>query len=370
MKGINIQNLGKDFYSLKRGKIQALKQIHLRIEPGEFFVLLGPSGCGKSTLLNIIAGIEKPSAGEIWIGDRLVSSAPQRRYLTPRERDVAMVFQSYALYPHMNVFDNMAFPLKISKLSRREIEKKVKNTADILEISHLLEAKPGELSGGQRQRVALGRAIVRKPNVLLLDEPLSNLDALLRISMRSELKQIQRKIKVTTVYVTHDQTEALSLGDRIGVLKQGEILQEGTPDEIYHDPMNMFVAKFVGTPPMNLMEGDILDTAQKKLEKASQLDRKKIILGLRPEHIRVTAEKEGFFQGELSLIGSLGHENILYIKVGSHQILAKAPEDISYQEGDRVALDFDEKNLFVFNREDEKRMKVDALISEPHSGSF
>ena len=359
MKKISIKNIRKSFFTLKRGNIKALKGIDLEIKPGQFFVLLGPSGCGKSTLLNIIAGIEKPSDGDIWFGEQLVASVTKRKFLTPRERDVAMVFQSYALYPHMTIFENMAFPLKIAKIKKEEIRSNVERIARILEITHLLEAKPAELSGGQRQRAALGRAIVRKPNILLLDEPLSNLDALLRISMRSELKQIQRQIGVTTIYVTHDQTEAMSLGDSIAVLQDGEIQQIGSPNEIYSNPQNIFVAKFMGSPPMNLLEGDILKKFGRHLQleiNPEKIDEKSLILGLRPEHLRITKVGDGIFNGKLNLIGSLGSEIILYIKIEQHEILAKVFEKLSFKEGEEVGISFDSKNVFIFDKNSERRI--------------
>lgn len=355
MKKITIQNIQKTFFTLKRGKVNALNGIDLEIEPGTFFVLLGPSGCGKSTLLNIIAGIEKPTGGEISFGEKMVASASKRTFLTPRERDVAMVFQSYALYPHMTIFDNIAFPLTIAKMKKDEIWSNVERVADILEITQLLGAKPAELSGGQRQRAALGRAIVRKPNVLLLDEPLSNLDALLRISMRSELKQIQRQIGVTTVYVTHDQSEAMSLGDSIAVLKDGEIQQIGRPDDIYNDPQNLFVAKFMGTPPMNFFEGELSEKIQKKLNIDGNFDKKKIILGVRPEHIRVTEPENGFFRGTLKLIALLGSEIILHIGIDQQEILAKVFQTPDINEGEEVGIDFDLEHIFIFDRNDGKR---------------
>ena len=266
MKRIVVENLGKDFFTLRRGRVRALKAIDLTVKPGTFFVLLGPSGCGKSTLLNILAGIENPTAGEVWIGDRRVVSAATGQSVPPRRRDVAMVFQSYALYPHMTVYENIAFPLKMAKTDRHEIDRRVREVMATLEIDDLPDARPAELSGGQRQRVALGRAIVRRPKVLLLDEPLSNLDALLRTSMRGELKRIQREVKQTMVYVTHDQTEAMTLGDRVAVLKDGTLQQTGTPAEIYDAPDNRFVAGFIGTPPMNLLDGILLAKARKTVE--------------------------------------------------------------------------------------------------------
>jgi multiple sugar transport system ATP-binding protein len=359
MKSIRIQNLSKRFLSL-RGRIEALKEVTLKIEPGIFFVLLGPSGCGKSTLLNIIAGIERPTCGEIWMDDTLVASAEKRIYWTPRDRNVAMVFQSYALYPHMNVFENIAFPLKTSKVDRGEIESRVNKVARMLEISQLLKAKPSELSGGQRQRVAIGRAIVRRPNVLLLDEPLSNLDAQLRIHMRGELKQLQKQLGVTTIYVTHDQTEAMSLGDKLAAMKDGQIQQTGTPQQVYDDPENVFVARFIGTPPINLLDAEILNGARKQLKIERRLISKKIVAGLRPEHVRVTKETEGsIFQAKINLIASQGIQTLLYLKIGTFEILGIRFGDVRFTEGESVEVDFEERNLLFFDKETGKRIKVE-----------
>jgi multiple sugar transport system ATP-binding protein len=349
MNRIRIRDITKDFFSMRRGRITALKGIDLEIDAGSFFVLLGPSGCGKSTLLNIIAGIEKPTGGEIVIGEQSVVNIPQRRFLSPKQRDIAMVFQSYALYPHMTVFENIAFPLKIAKLPAKEIHDRVESAAVTLEIDHLLEAKPRELSGGQRQRVALGRAIVRKPNVLLLDEPLSNLDALLRASMRGELKQIQRNLQVTTIYVTHDQVEAMSLGDRIAVMQSGEVQQVGKPDEVYHDPANRFVATFLGNPPINLMDATLFTTAKHPSALAIP-NYKNIILGIRPEHMNV-GTSSGFLKGKLSLIGSLGSEILLYIRVEGQEIIARTSEASQFTEGQEVYVSFDETHLLMFDRD-------------------
>jgi multiple sugar transport system ATP-binding protein len=288
----------------------------------------------------------------------VVASASQGKYLTPRRRDVAMVFQSYALYPHMTVYDNIAFPLKIAKIDRMEIDRRVRQISETLEIAGLLEAKPAELSGGQRQRVALGRAIVRKPRVLLLDEPLSNLDALLRISMRAELKKIQRRLELTTLYVTHDQLEALSLGDRVAVLKDGLVQQVGTPHDIFNDPANLFVAQFIGTPPMNVLEGGMLEKAHKRLlNTAARQDPGRILLGIRPAHVRVSADGEGLFEGSISLISALGNENLLYIDVMGQEILASVTDAGLFKEGQTVQIDFDETPLFLFRKEDGARIR-------------
>ena len=319
---LTLLDLTKKFSSL-RGINTAVENINLEVKDREFFVLLGPSGCGKSTLLNLIAGLEKPTYGEILFNDRIVASHDKKIFLTPRERNVAMVFQNYALYPHLNVYENIAFPLRIQKTKESRIKKSVDDVAGILEISDLLNAKPFELSGGQKQRVAIARAIVRRPDIFLLDEPLSNLDAQLRNTTRTELKLLQRNIGITTVYVTHDQTEAMTLGDRIAVLKNGRVEQIGTTLELYNRPSNVFVAAFVGSPPMNLIKTTISEENNNlfvglgnikirvpedkiktlKIEKAGEL-----IVGIRPEHI---------------LIGRLNKENSVKIKIDSIESLGK-----------------------------------------------
>ena len=357
MKSVSIENIRKKFFTVRRGTVEALKGINIEIEPGKFFVLLGPSGCGKSTLLNIIAGIERPSDGEILFGDKTVVSVNQKLFLSPRERDVAMVFQSYALYPHLSVRENISFPLKIAKLDKTEIKKKVEKAAGILEINEILEAKPGELSGGQRQRVALGRAIVREPNVLLLDEPLSNLDAMLRITMRSELKEIQRELNLTTIYVTHDQTEAMSLGDSIAVLKKGEVQQTGTPYEVYNEPENLFVAKFIGSPPMNILDMEMVSGIEEKINRLAGKRDKELIAGLRPEDIKIVPENEGILKGKLRMIGPVGSDSLLYLTVGGKDLIAKVSERPAFKEGDRIGVDFDDSKLLFFDKEKEKRIE-------------
>lgn len=358
MKKVVINNIKKDFFTVRRGRVSALKGIDLEIEAGSFFVLLGPSGSGKSTLLNIIAGIEKPTSGEIFFGEDEIVSVKNKKYLSPKERDIAMVFQSYALYPHLTVFENIAFPLKIAKLEKEIIKEKVNRAAEILQIKNLLEAKPVELSGGQRQRVALGRAIVRDPNVLLLDEPLSNLDALLRISMRSELKQIQRRLTTTTIYVTHDQTEAMSLGDKIAVMNEGKVLQIGTPNEIYHEPQNLFVAKFLGSPPMNLISGKILSFLKTKFDKLKNINEDKTILGMRPENFKISNNDSYALRGRVKIIGSLGSESIIYADINGTELLVKLSSEVPVKEGDEVKLQIEEKNIFLFDKESGKRVRI------------
>ncbi len=354
MNKIKINSLSKNFFTLRRGKVNALKNINLEIEPGSFFVLLGPSGCGKSTLLNIIAGIEKPSFGEIYFNEKPVVSGDNKIFIPPKERDVAMVFQSYALYPHMTVFENIAFPLKISKLNKDEIKRKVYEASEILELKNLLEAKPKELSGGQRQRVALGRAIVRNPSVLLLDEPLSNLDAMLRINMRSELKSLQRKLNITTIYVTHDQTEALSLGDKIAVIKDGEVQQIGNPDQIYEDPRNLFIAKFLGSPPINIFEEQFFEYISNKTDITK--NRTNFIAGIRPEQIKITEKDKGRFNAKIKMISSLGSEKLAYLSAVNTDFVAKVSPEAILDENIEIGISFLKENVFVFEKSSGKRI--------------
>jgi len=255
------------------------------------------------------------------------------------------------------VRENISFPLKIAKMDKAEISRKVEKAAGILEINEILEAKPGELSGGQRQRVALGRAIVREPNVLLLDEPLSNLDAMLRITMRSELKEIQRELNLTTIYVTHDQTEAMSLGDQIAVLREGEVQQTGTPYEIYNEPENLFVARFIGTPPMNILDMDTINKSRRKIERIEKNKNLNLIAGLRPEDVNVVPEDEGLLKGNLKMIGPIGSESLLYLSVNGKEIMAKIHERTSFNEGDSIGISFDENKLLLFDKEKEKRIE-------------
>ena len=354
MNKIRINGLSKNFFTLRRGKVNAIKNINLEIEQGKLFVLLGPSGCGKSTLLNIIAGIEQQSAGEVYFNEKLITSSDKKVFLSPKERDVAMVFQSYALYPHMTVFENIAFPLRISKLNKEETKRKVLEASEILELKDLLEAKPKELSGGQRQRVALGRAIVRNPSVLLLDEPLSNLDAMLRITMRKELKSLQRRLNITTIYVTHDQTEAMSLGDIVAIIKDGEIQQIGSPDDIYNNPQNLFVAKFLGTPPINLFEEKFFVTVSTKTK---LLDiPKNSIAGIRPEQIKITESDKSLFNANIKMMSSLGSEKIVYLSVKDKDFVAKISSDKPLHENEEVGIHFDNDKIFFFDLDTGKRI--------------
>jgi multiple sugar transport system ATP-binding protein len=320
-----------------------LKGIDLEVQPGEFFVLLGPSGCGKSTLLNLIAGLEKPSAGEMYFDETLIANA-SGKFSGPFERDIAMVFQSYALYPHMTVEQNLAFPLTNLKEmpSAAEIKKKVKEAASFLQIDHLLDRKPAELSGGQRQRVAIGRAIVRNPKVCLMDEPLSNLDAKLRNEMRAHLKDLQQKLGVTTLYVTHDQLEAMTLGHRIAVLNEGVLQQVGTPVKIYRKPVNKFVAKFIGSPTMNMFNGNLVsendllflqadDLKIKLPADTAQALRKKelsqLTLGIRPERLMVTNKAETNFSLPVNVVENIGPEFLVYSFHSQGQVVVRTVEE-------------------------------------------
>ena len=339
---ISLKNLSKSFFTF-RGQIDVLKSIDLQIEPGEFFVLLGPSGCGKSTMLNLIAGLEKPSSGELFFDDDLIANAAGK-FLGPFERDISMVFQSYALYPHMTVEQNIAFPLtNLPKVpSAEEISAKVKDAALQLQIDHLLDRKPAELSGGQRQRVAIGRAIVRNPRVCLMDEPLSNLDAKLRNEMRAHLKELQQRIGVTTIYVTHDQLEAMTLGHRIAVLNNGFIQQIGTPVEIYRRPINEFVARFIGSPTMNMIKGELkeensetyLDTGKLKIklpEKTATVLKQKnlgqITLGVRPEKLQIRDSASAHLQLPISVVENIGPEFLIYSFQDEGQIVIRSAEE-------------------------------------------
>jgi ABC-type sugar transport system ATPase subunit len=331
MNRLDIRGLTKEFHSIKR-TITALRTIDLIIEPREFFVLLGPSGCGKSTLLNLIAGLEKPTAGEIRFGERIFCSVPRSRFLTPRERNVAMVFQNYALYPHLSVYHNIAFPLKTAGRKKREFDQPVRSAARTLGLERFLDAKPGELSGGQRQRVAIARAIVREPNLFLLDEPLSNLDAQLRASTRAELKRLQRSLGVTAVYVTHDQVEAMTLGDRVAVLREGRIEQIGAPEELYDHPVNTFVGSFVGSPPMNILPAEIENLDRERpavrvgayvFEAPPDFGRQAARAalspkaGIRPEHVRLTGEdSRPALSLETVTVEKLGRETLVYAAAG------------------------------------------------------
>ncbi len=318
--------------------VVAVSDFNLEIADKEFVVLVGPSGCGKSTTLRMIAGLEEITDGELYIGDRLVNN------VAPKDRDIAMVFQNYALYPHMTVYDNMAFSLKLQKMGKKEIDKQVRRVAEILGITALLKRKPKALSGGEKQRVAIGRAIVREPQVFLMDEPLSNLDAKLRNQMRAEIIKLRQRVDTTFVYVTHDQTEAMTLGDRIVIMKGGYIQQTGTPNEVFHHPANLFVAGFIGTPQMNFFDAelrkegeiytvhiddiciDLPDAKQRLLREAGQ-DSAAITVGIRPEHIMLADDESAIqdFAGTLLFSEMMGSSVHLHLKDGEREVVIVRP---------------------------------------------
>ena len=337
----------------------AVDRLSLKVKEKEFVVLLGPSGCGKTTTLRCIAGLEKPDEGEIYIGDRLVND------LDPKDRNIAMVFQSYALYPHMTVFSNMAFPLENFKVPKGEMKKKVQEVARLLQIEALLDRKPSQLSGGQRQRVALGRAIVREPQAFLMDEPLSNLDAKLRVYMRAELKKLQKELGVTTIYVTHDQVEAMTMGDRVAILNEGVLQQYDTSSGVYSHPANVFVAGFVGSPPTNLftctLKGEtVLDAAEFKYSLSKSVWEKvkatatsdEVVLGIRPQDVRVykdAKEKRGLIETSLYTTEPLGDILILDLKVGAYLIKAVVSPDFEIGKREILWIRFPEDKIYLFD---------------------
>jgi multiple sugar transport system ATP-binding protein len=351
---VKLTNLTKKF----RNTV-AVDNLTLLIPDGQFLCLLGPSGCGKTTTLRCIAGLESPDTGEIYIGDKLVND------LAPKDRDIAMVFQDYALYNHMTVYDNIAFPLRLKKVPKNEIRKRVEEVAEILHIKHLLTRRPAQLSGGERQRVATGRAIVRKPAVFLMDEPLSNLDALLRIQMRVELKRLKEQLKITTIYVTHDQIEAMSLADKIALMDKGALQQIGTPHEIYYEPANTFVAKFVGAPSINLINGNFLEEKSaidlgfltieipKEIsniikEKASGSE---IIVGIRPDDISISEKpRSGFIKGEVYVMQPLGSETQFELKVDESILTVKTYGTYSSKIGDTIWFTLKEEKIHIFDK--------------------
>ena len=346
---IEFRNLSKRF-----GQQVVVDELSLTIDDGEFVVLLGPSGCGKSTTLRMLAGLEEVTSGDILVGNERVNDVP------PQRRDLAMVFQNYALYPHLSVAENIAYPLRIRKLSREEITSKVERVAGLLEIAHLLARKPRELSGGERQRVALARAIVREPRAYLMDEPLSNLDARLRVQMRGELKRLQHELGTTTIYVTHDQAEAMTLAHRVAVMHRGKLQQFDTPLTVYNRPANRFVAEFVGSPSMNFIDGRIETETQTfkshhltlRLSEAllSGIDGSAVTLGIRPEHIRVSpAQRDGWLQATVYVTELMGSETFVFLTVGNARIIARAPADFRAEVETNVWVEFDIDRAHFFH---------------------
>ena len=360
----------KGIYKKYPGGVVAVSDVNLEIRDKEFIVLVGPSGCGKSTTLRMIAGLEEISEGELYIGDRLVND------IAPKDRDIAMVFQNYALYPHMTVFDNMAFGLKLRKVPKDEIERKVNEAAKILDLTHLLDRKPKAMSGGQRQRVALGRAIVRSPKVFLLDEPLSNLDAKLRAQMRTEISKIHKKLGTTFIYVTHDQTEAMTMGDRIVCMKDGFIQQVDTPQNLYEKPCNLFVAGFMGSPQMNFLdatvkvEGDIanlviaghsipLPPAKSKKLIDGGYDGKVVTFGIRPEDVYdsemyIETSPQSVFTSTIKVYELLGAEVYLYFDLDEFPMTARVDSRTTARPGDTVKFALDVEKIHVFDKETEQ----------------
>jgi multiple sugar transport system ATP-binding protein len=364
MAGVRLHHIVKKY----AGNTEAtVKDFHLDIRDKEFIVLVGGSGCGKSTTLRMIAGLEEITEGELYIGDRLVND------VAPKDRDIAMVFQSYALYPHMNVYQNMAFGLKLRKFKKADIDARVRDAAKILDIEHLLDRKPKALSGGQRQRVALGRAIVREPQVFLMDEPLSNLDAKLRVQMRAEIAKLHKRLETTMIYVTHDQTEAMTMGERIVVMESGVIQQAATPDEIYNYPVNLFVAGFIGSPSMNFIEGTLSDQGsafyfkskgvnveipegKAKVLREKGYNNKEVILGIRPEDLHdepvfIEGAPNAIVSATIEVSENLGHEVQLHLTgIGVNTVVARVDNRAGVKEGSSVKLALDMNKTHFFDK--------------------
>ncbi|MBW7477665.1 sn-glycerol-3-phosphate ABC transporter ATP-binding protein UgpC [Paenibacillus oenotherae] len=367
MAGVRLEHIYKKYAGTDKASVT---DVNLDIKDKEFLVLVGPSGCGKSTTLRMIAGLEDITEGKLFIGERLVND------VAPKDRDIAMVFQSYALYPHMNVYQNMAFGLKLRKFKKADIDKRVREAAKILDIEHLLERKPKALSGGQRQRVALGRAIVREPQVFLMDEPLSNLDAKLRGQMRAEITKLAKRLETTVIYVTHDQIEAMTMGDRIVVMKDGFIQQAASPEELYNHPINIFVAGFIGSPSMNFINGTLSDQGGAVRFKTNGVDvvvpegraqllrdkgmiGKEVIMGLRPEDLHeepvfLEASPNSIVNANVDVAENLGHEILLYMNgVGNDTVIARVDGRSNVKEGSKLKLAIDMNKVHIFDKETE-----------------
>jgi len=368
---LSIRNLTKRY-----GNLTALENFSLEIDSGEFMVLLGPSGCGKTTVLRCIAGLTDISSGEIYIGDEIVNKLP------PKDRDVAMVFQNYSLYPHMNIYDNIAFPLKMRKTDKNQINDRVQEIASLLNINNLLKRRPKEISGGQMQRVALGRALVREPKVFLMDEPLSNLDAKLRTEMRIEIKKLQKKVAITTLYITHDQAEAMSMADNVAIMEAGKMLQLGSPQKVYNEPANQFVGSFIGNPPMNFLKfrvvrdeymflkldngypdkNDNKSMVQVPAVLSTIIDRTReenIVLGIRPKDITVLRNNEGFdglkLKGEVTYIELFGDDSVAELKLGQASLkisnVASRIDDLIIGKEAALGVKYDKISLFTSSGE-------------------
>jgi multiple sugar transport system ATP-binding protein len=364
MAKVELENVTKIFDN----KVVAVKDVTLTVEDKEFVVLLGPSGCGKTTTLRMIAGLEEVTKGTIKIDGKAVND------VEPKDRDIAMVFQNYALYPHMSVYENMAFGLKLRKFPKDEIDRRVKEAARILGIEELLDRKPRQLSGGQRQRVAVGRAIVRNPKVFLFDEPLSNLDAKLRVQMRSELKKLHHRLGATIIYVTHDQVEAMTMADKIVIMKDGTVQQIGTPYEVYNKPANMFVAGFIGSPAMNFLNAVVvtekggiwMKTSGFKVKVVKEQEPilepwidKEVVFGIRPENIfdklfALAPQPENTITGLVDVVEPLGSETLLHVTCGEGSLVARVDPRTKAKEGEKIDLVFDMNTIHVFDKETQK----------------
>lgn len=355
MSVIRLKNITKRW-----GVVTAVDDISLDIRDKEFMVLLGPSGCGKTTTMRMIAGLEEISEGEVYIGDNLVNHLP------PKDRDVAMVFQNYGLYPHMTVEENIGYPLRIRRIPKSERRVLIDKAARRVELREFLSRRPAALSGGQRQRVALARAIVREPNCFLMDEPLSNLDARLRVIMRTELKHLQHELQITTVFVTHDQVEAMTLADRVAVMNEGKICQLGTPDEIYNNPHNLFVAGFIGSPAMNLVSGILAENCfqAEGMEIAlpnsilSQLNRKHAVLGIRAEDIDICSLSKAQLRHRVYSVEMLGDATLITIRLGNNYITAKVGKEVRVQIGEEVGMMFKPEKLYFFDGDSQQRIVI------------
>ncbi|MBI5691070.1 MAG: sn-glycerol-3-phosphate ABC transporter ATP-binding protein UgpC [Verrucomicrobia bacterium] len=371
MARVVLENLVKTFPAAgNSAAFTAVKGINLTVEEGEFMVLVGPSGCGKSTTLRMIAGLEEVSSGSIRIGDQVVNG------VLPKDRDIAMVFQNYALYPHMSVYENLAFGLKLRRLPKSEIAARVQAAADLLGLADLLERKPKALSGGQRQRVAVGRAIVRRPKVFLFDEPLSNLDAKMRVQMRTEIARLHARLGATMIYVTHDQVEAMTMGDRICVMKEGQILQVAEPLELYQRPANLFVAGFIGSPPMNFLRGAVVRSDNRRdfvadggvgalrlalparlAEPARALEGRAAVLGVRPEQVQLVAEgAPGGHPCTVELAEPMGAETFLHLRSAAGVFIARVEAGVTHRQGSRVCAAFELERAHLFDAASEIRL--------------
>lgn len=357
MMEVTIENLTKKF-----GSVIGVENINLDIKDGEFVAFLGPSGCGKTTTLLMLAGIYKPTSGFIRFGERVVNQ------VSPKDRNIGMVFQSYALYPHMTVFSNIAYPLKLKKVPKAEQQERVRQVADVMGIGSLLDRRPGQLSGGQQQRVALGRALVKKPELLLFDEPLSNLDARLRLTMRGEIKHLQKDLGITSIYVTHDQVEAITMADRVAVMNMGNLQAFDAPEALYDRPRTLFVASFIGNPPMNFIEVEVsgidgtliaqaenfnLNVPGERGEKAAAHPGK-VIMGIRPEDIAISPNGE--LSGEVYMVEPMGRENLIDVRVGEHSFIILTAATTNPNPGENVKLAFNAENVQFFDPQTEKSL--------------